>query len=284
MIVAPRIVAVDDTLEHLQALRRAFGALGGLCECLEAHEAQDRQTPFRNGVRVLFMDINLLPGAGLDVSARTFSPIMSIIRKLISAENGPYALVTWTNNPNAHDALSNHLQEHLDPTLRPSATFCLSKPDYLDDGPSLIEKLKTLQNELPGLSMLLDWEAAVIAAHHKLDSHEERLEAGHTSNVNAWRRSDWTFHQALISACGSRVLMQTHAEVFDKYLRYQMIALAFRPSASRPEHRALMEAALRRDVDGATTLLRHHIQAGVQHALGLGNLNSIGDGQPTDRP
>lgn len=130
----------------------------------------------------------------------------------------------------------------------------------------------------------LDWEAAVIAAHHKLDSHEERLEAGHTSNVNAWRRSDWTFHQALISACGSRVLMQTHAEVFDKYLRYQMIALAFRPSASRPEHRALMEAALRRDVDGATTLLRHHIQAGVQHALGLGNLNSIGGGQPTDRP
>lgn len=164
MIVAPRIVAVDDTVEHLQALRSAFGALGGLCECLEAHEAQDRQTPFLNGVRVLFMDINLLPGAGLDVSARTFSPIMAIIRKLISAENGPYALVTWTNNPNAHDALSNHLQEHLDPTLRPSATFCLSKPEYLEDGQSLIEKLKTLQNELPGLSMLLDWEAAVISA------------------------------------------------------------------------------------------------------------------------
>ena len=33
----------------------------------------------------------------------------------------------------------------------------------------------------------------------------------------------------LISACGSRVLMQTRAYVFDKYLRYQMIALAFRP-------------------------------------------------------
>lgn len=118
----------------------------------------------------------------------------------------------------------------------------------------------------------LDWEAAVIAAHHKLDSHEERLEAGDTSDVNAWRRSDWTFHQTLISACGSRVLMQTHAEVFDKYLRYQMIALAFRPSASRPEHRALKDAALRRDVAGATALLRAHIHAGVEHALSLGAL------------
>lgn len=113
----------------------------------------------------------------------------------------------------------------------------------------------------------LDWEAAVIAAHHKLDSYEERLEEGDTSQINAWRRSDWAFHQTLISACGSRVLMQTHAEVFDKYLRYQMIALAFRPSASRPEHRALKDAALGRDVDGAIAILRHHINAGVQHAL-----------------
>lgn len=120
----------------------------------------------------------------------------------------------------------------------------------------------------------LDWEAGVIAAHHKLDSHEERLEAGDTSDVNAWRRSDWAFHQMLISACGSRVLMQTHADVFDKYLRYQMIALAFRPSASRPEHRALKEAALSRDVETAIRLLRHHINAGVEHALSVGSLNN----------
>lgn len=120
----------------------------------------------------------------------------------------------------------------------------------------------------------LDWEAAVIAAHHKLDSHEERLEGGDTSDISAWRRSDWTFHQTLISACGSRVLMQTHAEVFDKYLRYQMIALAFRPSASRPEHRALMEAALKRDVPEGRRLLRAHISAGVEHALSLGTLTN----------
>ena len=46
-----------------------------------------------------------------------------------------------------------------------------------------------------------------------------------------------------------------------------MIALAFRPSASRPEHRALRDAALRHDAAEASVLLRHHIQAGVQHAL-----------------
>ncbi|RWY38457.1 GntR family transcriptional regulator [Falsigemmobacter intermedius] len=113
----------------------------------------------------------------------------------------------------------------------------------------------------------LEWESQVIAAHHRLDSHEERLEAGDRSDIALWREADWRFHQELISACGSAVMMQTHAEVFDKYLRYQMIALAFRVEASRAEHRALCEAALARDVSGAVGLLRHHIRAGVEHAL-----------------
>lgn len=113
----------------------------------------------------------------------------------------------------------------------------------------------------------LDWEAAVLSAHHKLDAHEERLEAGDADDVPAWRRSDWAFHQTLISACGSRVLMQTHAEVFDKYLRYQMIALTFRPEVSRQEHRALRDAALRHDSAAAVAILRAHINAGVAHAM-----------------
>ena len=116
----------------------------------------------------------------------------------------------------------------------------------------------------------LNWEAQVIAAHHRLDTYEERLESGDMSGITAWRQSDSRFHQALISACGSKVLMQAHAEVFDKYLRYQMIALAFRPAASRPEHQALKEAAMARDTDRAVHLLRHHIKAGVAQALALG--------------
>lgn len=114
----------------------------------------------------------------------------------------------------------------------------------------------------------VDWEAAVIAAHHKLDAHEERLEQGDTTDIIAWRQSDWAFHQTLISACGSRVLMRSHAEVFDKYLRYQMIALAFRPECSRREHRDLRDAALRHDAAAASEMLRHHIRAGVEHAIG----------------
>lgn len=119
----------------------------------------------------------------------------------------------------------------------------------------------------------LAWEARVIAAHHTLDAHEDRLERGDTRDLAAWRHSDWAFHQSLISACGSRVLMHSHAEVFDKYLRYQMVALAFRPAASRPEHRAMCDAALARDTTRARDLLALHIRAGVEQAMTLGALD-----------
>lgn len=164
MIIAPRIIAVDDDPDHLKALEEAFDGLGGLCECIEFGRASDRTVPFASGVRVLFMDINLLPGAAANLGPRTFSPIVTIVRKLISPDNGPYALVTWTSNVAAHDALTDYLEQQLSQDLRPCATYCLPKDGHLDDPPALMAKLRALHGEIPGLAMLLDWERAVTNA------------------------------------------------------------------------------------------------------------------------
>lgn len=164
VIVAPRIIAVDNEADHLLALERAFDGLGGLCECIDFDRASDRTVPFVNGVRVIFMDINLLPGAGGNFGPRTFAPIATIIGKLIGKENGPYALVTWTANTAAHAALVTYLDQHLAASLRPCANYCLPKEGHLDDPPALIAKLESLQSEIPGLAMLLDWERAVMKA------------------------------------------------------------------------------------------------------------------------
>jgi DNA-binding GntR family transcriptional regulator len=89
-----------------------------------------------------------------------------------------------------------------------------------------------------------------------------------------WKRYDWEFHQALISACGSQVLMETHAAVFDKYLRYQMIALSFRGEIAAQEHKTLLDCALSRDAATAKTTLERHIAGGVEHALATGTIAS----------
>src|SRR5947207_13717048 len=54
----------------------------------------------------------------------------------------------------------------------------------------------------------VEWEGRVVAAHHKLASQEKRMAAGDRSGEEILRRYDWEFHNALISACGSRVLLE----------------------------------------------------------------------------
>lgn len=120
----------------------------------------------------------------------------------------------------------------------------------------------------------LDWEARVVAAHHKLSQMEMKLLAGDTAEVVTWKRYDWEFHQALISACGSSVLMSAHGAAFDKYLRYQMIGLSFRGKVQVDEHRLLRDAALKRDADTAVACLKSHLNLGVADALKHGKLQA----------
>ena len=112
----------------------------------------------------------------------------------------------------------------------------------------------------------VEWEGRVVSAHHKLASTERLMETG-LGELEQWKRYDGEFHQALISNCGSRMLMETHALVFDKYFRYQMVAFSYRGSEPAAQHRALLEAALKRDAATAAETLRAHVNNCVEHAL-----------------
>ncbi|MCC2650255.1 MAG: GntR family transcriptional regulator [Microvirga sp.] len=119
----------------------------------------------------------------------------------------------------------------------------------------------------------IEWEGRVVAAHHKLALMEDRMEAGDIEVTELWKKYDWQFHQALISACGSRLLIETHAAVFDKYLRYLMIALGFRGKIAAEEHKRLLDCALRRDASNARDVLFAHVSGGVEHALASGSIS-----------
>jgi DNA-binding GntR family transcriptional regulator len=119
----------------------------------------------------------------------------------------------------------------------------------------------------------VEWEARLVSAHYKLSRMESVMASGDTTKAEDWKRYDWEFHQALISACGSKLLMETHSAVFDKYLRYQMVALSYRGDVAANEHKQLLDAALKRDGEMAKRVLALHIQGGVEHALAKGSLS-----------
>lgn len=110
-----------------------------------------------------------------------------------------------------------------------------------------------------------EWEGHLVAAHHKLRVMEERMLAGDLSSKATWKRYDWEFHLATIRACRSRNLLDLHALVFDKYLRYQMLVMTHRGEAARQEHEALLSAAIARDAPRAKAILKDHILGGLKH-------------------
>lgn len=118
----------------------------------------------------------------------------------------------------------------------------------------------------------LEWEGRVVSAHHKLSLIEKRLIAGDLTEIDVWKRYDWEFHRALISACGSSALLETHAAVYDKYLRYQMITFVFRGEIAAQEHQKLLEFALQRDSRAARKVLVTHIESCFEHTLASGVL------------
>jgi len=119
----------------------------------------------------------------------------------------------------------------------------------------------------------MEWEGRVVSAHHKLAVMEKRMLAGDRSEAETWKRYDREFHHALISNCGSNALLETHAAIYDKYLRYQIIAVVFRGAVAAQEHQELLRCALKRDAAAAQNVLVRHIQDCVKDTLERGLLS-----------
>lgn len=136
--------------------------------------------------------------------------------------------------------------------------------------------------ELAGLRLLLEchamqqsfasgdveWEGRVVSAHHKLAAVERGM-TSKKANHQLWKRYDGEFHQALISSCGSRALLETHAGVFDRYFRY-LITFTYRGDVVPRQHQQLLECALKRDAVRATAILTAHVNDCVEHAVTIG--------------
>ncbi|MGI9374429.1 MAG: GntR family transcriptional regulator, partial [Hyphomicrobiales bacterium] len=112
-----------------------------------------------------------------------------------------------------------------------------------------------------------EWEGNLVAAHHKLHLMEERLLADDQSEKELWKRYDWEFHVATIQACNSTNLLNLHALLYDKYLRYQMLVLTYRGAEAAAEHKALFDAILAKDTATAQGVLEDHIRNGLEHTL-----------------
>ena len=107
------------------------------------------------------------------------------------------------------------------------------------------------------------WEAAIVAAYHRLERLESRLPEGPVVLDDDWSALHRTFHASLLAACGSERQRRLSASLFDQAERYRRVAARHRrqPRLKGLEHRRLMEAALARDAALACERLAAHIRS-----------------------
>lgn len=104
------------------------------------------------------------------------------------------------------------------------------------------------------------WEAAILAAFHRLAKLDRRL--GKEEPTPEWECLHGEFHESLVSACHLHKLQQCRFQMFEQSERYRRLSLA-RSVVDRDvsgEHEAIMEATLDRDEETACRLLAEHIR------------------------
>jgi len=124
-----------------------------------------------------------------------------------------------------------------------------------------------LEREAVELSLELgdfDWELALTAAYQKLAYVEHQMnDSGDIAGlVRHWSLQDWEFHNTLMSACGSSLLMRAYKSAFDTFRMYAVAEIpdfGFGYEVTIREHKAIYDAAIARDVPACLAAIETHL-------------------------
>lgn len=105
------------------------------------------------------------------------------------------------------------------------------------------------------------WEERVITTYHRLERLELSDKQG-SDRLDEWERLNNDFHEALVAACPSIWVLRMREMMFRHHERYRRLS-RLKTVLTRDihlEHRALLDAALDRDVERAIDIIRSHIE------------------------
>ena len=142
--------------------------------------------------------------------------------------------------------------------------------------PSTVERRKDvarfrilLEREGASLSMThggVAWEADLAAAHHRLEHIERLIVVAKDVKpfLPLWTEAEREFHETLVSACGSPLLIETFAQIYLQF-RQQFVGQQrdFGSSyfeAIIAEHKAIVDAALARNREACRAAIYEHMK------------------------
>jgi DNA-binding GntR family transcriptional regulator len=125
------------------------------------------------------------------------------------------------------------------------------------------------------LSGDIDWEERVVISFHRLNRLEEAAEGTNQHRTHEWEVAHRDYHRALLSACGSNILLDFCQQMHEQTLRYRSLVevVEYRNIHECSEHREIQTAVLARDADLAISKLHKHYTMTLEIILSSGALD-----------
>lgn len=104
------------------------------------------------------------------------------------------------------------------------------------------------------------WEETVVLAFHRLNRLEIGAKDSEHRRTPEWELAHREYHIALLSACGSKILLEFCRQLHEQTLRYRSLleVIQYRDVHECSEHEKIQEAVLDRDIERAVTMLHEH--------------------------
>lgn len=120
-----------------------------------------------------------------------------------------------------------------------------------------------------------EWEERIVLAFHRLTRVTRSSGKEHYHTLPEWEQRHREFHQAVLSACNSGILLGYCAQLHEKTLRYRNLAavVEYRERHELEEHEALKNAVLDRDADRAVEMLNRHFRVTADIVISSGSIS-----------
>jgi len=119
------------------------------------------------------------------------------------------------------------------------------------------------------------WEERVVIAFHRLSKYEGDIDDSALRRSAEWEAAHRDYHRALLSACGSDILLDFCQQLHERTLRYRSLVevVEYRDIHECSEHRNIQDAVLERNVEKAVEMLQAHYMVTLEIITSSGALD-----------
>lgn len=151
-----RVLMLDDNPAEVLPVIKSFAKKGVGVAFFDGSLSQLPPKPERlTGIRLAILDIDLGEGEG---DANKASTLVNRFARLISPQNGPYAVILWTNHEELRDLVKKYMYSHAE-LPNPLFTETITKAECASGDLTLIAtKISAALGSIGALESLQNWE------------------------------------------------------------------------------------------------------------------------------